>query len=257
VLRALVEAGVPVDRIGGTSMGASMAAGWALGWGVEGMLRMNRRVWVEIRPHKVLTLPVVSILGTRKAHACGRLMYGDAQVEDLWIPFFCVSSSLTRARQVVHRRGSLLWACTASASLPGIAAPVLVDGELLVDGALLNNVPADVMRAEGAGVVIAVEVSPEGEGAFSPPRVPTAWQALGDRWRGQRFPSIPEVMMRASMLHSIGRERDVAELANLFLHPPVDRFPMMDFSGLDALAEAGYEYAAPQVAAWLAAGGMH
>lgn len=251
LFRALTELGVPIDRVAGTSMGASMAAQWGQGWTPEKMLEMNRRMWIEMRPHKVLTLPVVSIVSTRKAMVCGRMMYGEVEVEDLWVPFFCVSSSLTRAAPVVHRTGSLLQACTASASLPGFAPPVLIDGELLVDGALLNNVPADIMRADGAGVVIASEVSPENERVFTCERVPTAWQALRDRWRGCRFPSIPEVMMRASMLHSIGRERDIAEMVDLFLHPPVDAFPMMDFEILDAVSAAGYEYARQAVAEWL------
>jgi predicted acylesterase/phospholipase RssA/CRP-like cAMP-binding protein len=252
ILKALTECGVPVDRIGGTSMGGSMGAQWAMGWTPEMMLERNRHMWIVMAPHKVLTLPIVSIVSTRKAQACGKALYGDYELEDLWIPYFCVSSSLTNAAPVVHRTGSLLDAVTATASLPGFAPPVLIKGELLVDGALLNNVPADVMRSDGAGVVIAAEVSPENEAVFTCDQVPTPWEALRQRWRGgRRFPSILEVMMRASMLHSIGRERDIANVVDLFLHPPVDNFPMMDFRILDAVAAEGERYTREVVTAWL------
>jgi predicted acylesterase/phospholipase RssA len=108
-----------------------------------------------------------------------------------------------------------------------------------------------VMRADGAGVVIAAEVSPESESVFTCQRVPTPWEAIRDRWHGVHFPSIPEVMMRATMLHSIGREREISTLVDFFLHPPVDEFPMMDFNILDAVSAAGYEYARGAVAEWL------
>jgi len=107
------------------------------------------------------------------------------------------------------------------------------------------------MRADGAGLVIAAEVSPESESVFTCQRVPTPWEAIRDRWRGVHFPSILEVMMRASMLHSIGREREIASLVDLFLHPPVDDFAMMDFTILDAVSKAGYEYTRETVAQWL------
>ena len=256
-LRALEEAGVPVDAIGGTSMGASIAAQHALGWSADRVVEINREVWVRIRPHKVYTLPVVSILGTRKSDACGRMMYGDVEIEDLWIPFFCISSNLTTAEMVVHRRGSLLRAATASASLPGVAQPVLESGQLLVDGALLNNLPTDVMRRLGCGTVVASEVSVEEDAAFTVERIPTAREVLSGRfWRGRpvRYPSIMEVVMRASMLHSISREREAVAAADLRLRPPVEPFGLMDFDRLEEIVAVGYEHARHAVREWVEAG---
>ena len=92
-----------------------------------------------------VTLPITSIF------ADGILVHdikdclGDARIEDLWIPFFCVSSNLTRAEVKTHTTGELWRAIRVSGGLPAVVPPVVFDGDLHVDGALLNNLPIDVM----------------------------------------------------------------------------------------------------------------
>ena len=247
ILRALEESGVPVDFIGGTSMGAALAAQYALGASPAEMEAINRRVWIEIRPHMRVTLPIISLVASTKARECGRMMYGEAEIEDLWIPFFCVSSDLTTARMVVHRSGPLIRAASASASLPVFAEPVVEDGRLLVDGALLNNLPADVMRSLGAGTVIACEVSVEDDETFVSDRIPSPWEVL----RGKaRFPSLGDVLMRAILLNSAARERSAIGEADLCLRPPVEGFGLMDFSRLPDLVKVGHDYAVEELSAW-------
>ncbi|HYH78497.1 MAG TPA: cyclic nucleotide-binding and patatin-like phospholipase domain-containing protein [Longimicrobium sp.] len=259
MLRALREAGVPVDMVGGTSMGASIAAQIAMGWSPEKIEEMNRRVWVKIRPHKMYTIPVISIISTRGSDRIGEMLYGDTEIEDLWTPFFCVSSNLSTAELMVHRKGSLLWAATASASLPGAAQPVLHEGNLLCDGALLNNLPTDVARRLGGGLVIAAEVSVEDDAQFLCDRIPRVGEILSDRFfrrRKIKFPSLMELALRASMLHSAHNERTALANADFALRPPIDQFAMMDFSVMDRVVEVGYEYARAEVAAWVARGAL-
>ena len=254
ILRALREAGVPIDMIGGTSMGASLAAQHAMGWTPEKIEEVNRQVWVEIAPHKELTLPILSIVGNRGSTRCGQMMYGDTLIEDLWIPFFCVSSNLSTATARVHRTGSLLWSVTASASIPGVAIPVLVDGELLVDGALLNNVPGDILRDLGCGRVIVSEVSVEQDQQFTCARVPTVWEVVRGKFSRKKqtkpFPSMLGILMRAAMLASARREKEIMKDADLVFHPPINQFALMDFESLHAIAQVGYEYASTELAAW-------
>jgi NTE family protein len=259
MLRALREAGVPIDLVAGTSMGASIAAQIAMGWSPERLEATNRRIWVRIRPHKVYTIPVISIIGTRKSDRVGRMLYGDTEIEDLWTPYFCVSSNLSTAEMMIHRRGSLLWACTASASLPGAAQPVLMDGQLLCDGALLNNLPADVARRMGCGVVIAAEVSVEEDAQFCCERIPRPMEIVRDRlFRRNRikFPSLMEVALRASMLTSARGERAAIADADFALRPPIEGFRLMDFDALEPLVKVGYEYAKTEIAAWVESGAL-
>jgi NTE family protein/lysophospholipid hydrolase len=259
MVRALREAGVPIDLVGGTSMGASIAAQVAMGWSAGHLVNVNRRVWVKIRPHKVYTLPLMSIIGTRKSDKVGEMLYGDTQIEDLWIPFYCVSSNLSTAEMMVHRRGSLLLAATASASLPAAAQPVLMNGQLLCDGALLNNLPADVARRLGCGFVIAAEVSVEEDAQFCCERIPRVGELLRDRLlrrRKIRFPSLMEVALRASLLHSTSRERAALDNADFTLRPPIDSFGLMDFDALEPLVAVGYAYAREEVAKWVESGAL-
>jgi predicted acylesterase/phospholipase RssA/CRP-like cAMP-binding protein len=255
VLRAMEEAGVPVDFIGGTSMGAAVAAQYALGVPPDELLAVNRRIYLEWRPHKQLTVPMVSLVDNRLAGVCGERVYGDSEIEDLWTPFFCITSNLTTAEMGVHRTGLLRKYVLASASIPVFAPPVLEGNHLLVDGALLNNLPADVMREQGVGVVIASEVSLEEDASFTADRVPTGWEMLRGRfWRPAAgplvFPGIMEVAMRASLLHSSWREKEALSQADFCLRPPIEPFALMAFEQMDEIAEVGYAYAREALAEW-------
>ena len=86
---------------------------------------------------------------------------GDWDIEDYWLPFFCVATNLTTGQPVVHSRGNSWRAIRSSVSIPGVLPPLPVDGALMVDGAVLNNLPVDVMREFNPyGKVIAVDVTP-------------------------------------------------------------------------------------------------
>ena len=254
VLRALAEAGVPIDYIGGTSMGAGVAAQYALGVAPNDLLAMNRQIYLEWRPQKQLTLPLISLVDNRLAGVCGERVYGDTEIEDLWTPYFAVTSNLTTAEMMVHRTGLLRKYVLASASIPVFAPPVLEGNHLLVDGALLNNLPADVMREQGVGVVIASEVSLEEDASFTADHVPTAWEVLRGRFRrvaGSRpFPGIMEMAMRSSLLHSSWREKEALAKADFCLRPPIEAFTLMGFEQMEEISEVGYVYAREALAGW-------
>jgi predicted acylesterase/phospholipase RssA len=255
IVRALREAGVPVDLVGGTSMGAAMAAQCAMEWPYEDMLRRNREGWVDLRAHKEYTLPILSILRGRKAAYMSELLYGDANIEDLWVRFFCISTNLTRAEARVHRSGPVRRATTASASLPGVVTPVVENGDLLVDGGVLNNVPADVMRAEGAGVVIVADVSGDEAMSVTCEAFPSPWQVLGGKLFRRPVPAVPhimEVLLRTTLLASIARAQVTRAEADYYLHPALEGVGLMEFEALERAAEMGYRYAADELAGWMA-----
>lgn len=260
ILRALRDANIPIDMVGGTSMGASMAAQFALGWTPEHILESNKHMWVTVRPHKRYTLPMVSFLSRKLADQCTQEMYGDVQIEDLWLRFFCVSSDLVSASAMVHQSGSLMMALTASAAVPGVTPPVWMDGRLLVDGAFLNNVPADVMRERGCGRVIAAEVTVEEDQNFTCERVPNPWELLGSKLPFSRavlkFPSMIELLLRASLLASSRRQTDAIRTADLVFHPPINEFGLLEFEAIEKLERVGYEHAVSQIETWRASGSI-
>jgi NTE family protein/lysophospholipid hydrolase len=250
VIRALEEAGIPIDRIGGTSMGAVIAALHARGHDWQTMAALNRWGWVELKVHKVLTLPLISLVSPVKAERMFARMYGDDRIEDLPIEFFCVSTNLTRTEVVVHREGDLRRAIKASMTLPGITPPIVgTSGDLLVDGGVLNNLPTDVMQRLGEGPVIAVDVSANHDLRADPSYTdsPSPWQFLAGllRRRAARraFPNILRLIHRSALLASDVYAKQAQGEVELYLDLPMDRFDMFAMEALDEIVAFGYEFA--------------
>jgi predicted acylesterase/phospholipase RssA len=183
---------------------------------------------------------------------------GHYQIEDLWLPYFAVATNLTRAEQVVSRRGGLFDAARASVSLPGIFPPCLQpSGDYLADGGLLNNVPVDVMRqVAGGGPLIAVDVSSQ-IGLEADPRIRTeisGWSLLA-RWlnpfsKRLRGPNIVSVLLRSTEVGSVADRNQMKPLADLYLELPNDDFGLMEFDALDPLALRGYERSIERLRSW-------
>ncbi|MGE5501235.1 MAG: patatin-like phospholipase family protein, partial [Ignavibacteriales bacterium] len=128
-IRALKEHGVPVDFIGGASMGAMIGAGLALGWDDAEMDRRMHEAFVDSSPIADIAIPpLLAMTGGRIVAQRLEEHFGDVQIEDLPLPFFCVSSNLTTGAYHLHRRGSLCRALRASIALPGVLPPMTEDG---------------------------------------------------------------------------------------------------------------------------------
>ncbi len=256
VLDAFKEAAISVDLIGGTSMGAVIAAEYALGWDADTMARQNRSIFGSWR--RDLTLPLLSFLGGRRSKARLAACIGDVQIEDLWIPYFCVSSNLSRARMQIHRTGLLRQGIRASASLPGVLPPVVSEGDLLVDGALLRNLPADVARdLSGGGTIVAVDVSADSDMQYGQPyddaisgwRI--AWNRLSPFAPRVAMPSMAAVLQRSAELASVAMQRDaLLRGIDLYVRVPVTEFGLLDFDRAPDIIAAGRRAARRALAGW-------
>ena len=253
VIRALEEAGVPIDVVGGTSIGAIMAALCARG--LDDAERV-RRVVAFARTGRRLVTPTLPLIAFSAGRRVDRILsehLTEVPIEDLPLRFFCVSASLTRAEAVVHERGPLWTAVRASLALPGIYPPVYADGDLLIDGAAVDNLPIDVMRRRvGAGHVVAVDVGSEVEPLAVAPYGPglSGWRVLGRRLNPftppHPVPGIAEILNRSTGLSQVRHRRAALddESVDLLLTPPGARLRSLDFKGGIALVESAYQYAA-------------
>lgn len=158
VVAALQEAGLHIDRYGGTSMGAFVSALFASGRSWQEVRDVLEREVARRRPFADYTLPRHSLIRGRRARRMFQRIFGETRTEELPLDWFGISADLLTAETLVHRRGLIRHAVAASMSLPGIAPPVPSEGRLLVDGGVLNNLPVDVMAATNEGPVVAVEV---------------------------------------------------------------------------------------------------
>jgi len=243
ILKALREAGVPFDHLGGTSMGAIIAAGVASEWSIEELTERVRTAFVNANPLSDYTFPLIALVRGKKVSTLLRENFGDVRIEELPKPFFCVSSDLTTGRIHEHRSGALWRALRASVALPGILPPVTHHGHLLVDGGVMNNLPVDVMRERESGPIIASDVTGEvdlqvrddkyGERPF--------WWLIAQRMRGT--PSIVSILMRSGTVGSEAQRRVVREQADYLFEPPLPDIGLRDWRSFDRAIAEGYEHA--------------
>jgi NTE family protein len=239
-LRALREAGVPIDFVGGASMGAVIAAGPALNWSQDELEARIRKAFVQSDPLSDITFPLLAMTRARKVDRLLEEAYGDIDLADLHRPFFAVSTNLTSGKLEVHRRGLMRRAMRASIAIPGILPPVVIDGQVLVDGAVLKNLPAEVMRGMNAGPVIGVDMS-EARGV-DPAMVehpPSIWRLIATgAWR--RGPPIVSILMRSATLTTDADLESSRAATDLLVQPTPDGLDIRDWKGFDPGVEAGY-----------------
>ncbi len=228
VIRALREAKVPIDFVGGVSIGAIIAAGVAVGWSDEEMRMRYRRSFVDTNPLNDYTFPWVALTRGRKVSRLLEREYGGTLIEDLHQPFFCVSANLTTGRALEHIRGGLSDALRASVAIPGVMPPMLRGEEVLVDGAAINNLPVDVMQAHAPGLVIGCDVGAE--------RL-----ALGKS--GKQRLNIVQILMHAGLINSASTAKAQRELADVLLKPPLGNIDLLNWQAFDRAIQAGYDYA--------------
>jgi predicted acylesterase/phospholipase RssA/CRP-like cAMP-binding protein len=258
-IRAMHELGIPIDMIGGVSMGSLVSAAYA--YDPEHFEETITRVESQLRGALFdITAPVVSIARGARFDKRLRGWFGaETRIEDLWMPYFCVSSNLTEANIVVHEAGKLWWAVRASGTLPGLTSPIVYEESLLFDGCLLDNLPMDVMRERlGNATVIAVDVVPPHDLKVQLPEVQSPsgwwllWKKLNPFANTVALPNIVAILHRAGELGSVyGRQKLIDQgIANRYIQPPVEHITITDFEGVAEARQIGYDYCKADLGAW-------
>ena len=240
VIRAMREKAIPIDFAGGSSMGAMIAACVAMGWDDAEIDWRIRKAFVDTNPLGDWTLPVVGMVRGKRVDARLKEHFGAAEIGELDLPFFCISTNLTDGAFRVHRSGLLRRALRASISLPGILPPVVDDGEVLVDGAVLNNFPCDVMRDFHRGTVVGCDVAraPQGLSAddFVEPKGFFGWVF---EHGFSNPPPIAGLLMRSATVNTDPNEG--RDLADILIVPQLENIELRDWRAYDSAVEAGYE----------------
>jgi len=240
-IKALHETGVPIDFIGGASMGAVVGAGVAMGWDDHEIDWRLRKAFVDTSPVDDLAFPMVALIQGEKVRERLKEHFGEQLIEDMWLPFFCISSNLTSGAYQIHRRGKLRHALRASIAIPGLLPPVTQDNNVLVDGAVMKNFPTDVMRSMHLGPIIGVDVT-RGRSInaadVEPPASFWRWMWSGE-WR--QGPPIVSLLLRAATV-STGREITASrEASDVLVLPAIDNIEIRDWKAFDPCVEAGHE----------------
>lgn len=256
VLRALEEAGVGYDMVAGTSIGAVMAAFAGMDLPALEMIAAARRAFRENPTGDYNLMPLISLISGKRLRriidsavvdSCGQHI----DIEDLWKSYFCVTSNYSAAREAVHQRGPLARSIRASVSIPGALPPVLLGGQLHIDGGAFNNFPTDVMHRRGAARIIGVDLLCDRELRYDFDEVPGALELMRDWLRGRarryRLPSLTSLLLDTSLLYSHARQQQSQALVDLHFAPGVSRFGLLDWSKFDRIVEVGYRCGVEQL----------
>ncbi|XP_039658326.1 patatin-like phospholipase domain-containing protein 7 [Perca fluviatilis] len=266
ILRALNEAGIPVDMVGGTSIGSLMGALYAEEKSNSHM-RVRAREWSMgmtsyFKKILDLTYPVTSMFSGASFNSSISSVFKGKQIEDLWLPYFNITTDITASSMRVHTDGSLWRYVRASMSLSGYLPPLCdpKDGHLLMDGGYINNLPADVARSMGAKVVIAIDVGSRDE---------TNLTNYGDSLNGwwllwKRFNPLAEKVKVLNMAEIQTRLAYVCCVRQLelvkdsdyceYIRPPIDRYGTLEFGKFDEIAEVGYQHGKTLFDVWQRSG---
>lgn len=254
VYKALLELGITIDWVGGASIGSIFGSPVASDWAYDKAFRIARHSFVKIKPFSDYTLPLAGLIrGRRMEREIQK--HQDFQIEDMPIPFFCISSILDTGELKIHEQGWLAGALRASASLPGVLPPAVVNKRLVIDGAVLNSLPVDIMLQKPVGQIIAVDLSSYKSYEVDYESIPSPWAILTGRllpfFRKYRVPSLATTILKATEIGTQIQVRASGKQADLLLRPPVRKFGLTDVKAFEEIVEAGYLYAHSELEKWL------
>ncbi|XP_050522719.1 neuropathy target esterase sws-like [Daktulosphaira vitifoliae] len=252
MIKAIKEAGVPIDMVGGVSIGAFMGAILCSENDVEEMIRKSR-LWAKTMTYwwrflMDLTYPLTSLFTGRYFNFTLMSIFGDTQIEDLWLPYFTVTADITASEMRIHTHGSLWRYVRSSMSqswyLPPLCDPI--DGHLLLDGGYINNLPADVMRSLGAKYILAIDVGAQDNVNFTNYKDSLQgfwllWKKINPFSKPIKVPSIADIHSRLAYVSCV-RQLEVVKNSDYcqYIRPPIDKYTTLQFASFDEIKDVGY-----------------
>ena len=252
VIKALEEAGIPIDIIGGTSIGSFIGALYARDADVVPMYgrakKFSGRMGSMWRFALDLTYPTVSYTTGHEFNRGIFKTFGDSQIEDFWLEFYCNTTNISRSRIEYHSSGYVWRYVRASMSLAGLIPPICDEGSMLLDGGYIDNLTVEHMKSLGADVIFAVDV-----GSIDDTTPQEFGDSLSGFWsvlnRWNPFSSLPnpptlsEIQARLAYVSSIDNlERAKNMTGCLYMRPPIDPYGTLDFGKFDEIYQVGYTY---------------
>lgn len=225
VIKVLVENGIPIDYIAGSSMGSLVACFYGAGLEMDRLYKIStafkRKYYLDF------TIPKMGFISGKRVKELIRVFTKGKRLEELMIPVSVVATDLMTGEKVVFTEGSIADAVRASISIPGVFVPEKLNGRLLVDGGVVDRVPVSVVKKMGADLVIAVDVS----------RVKT----------NAEITTIYDVIMQSLdiMQMELMENRQIA--SDVMIRPRAEMYSSRAFTNIDELILLGEEEARKQI----------
>lgn len=252
IIRALEEAGIPIDIVGGTSIGSFIGALYA--WDADVVPMYGRakkfagRMGSMWRFALDLTYPSASYTTGHEFNRGIFKTFGNSQIEDFWLEFYCNTTNISKSRSEIHTSGYVWRYVRASMSLAGLLPPMCDNGSMLLDGGYIDNLTVAHMKSLGADVIFAVDVGSLDEDtpqAFGDSL--SGFWATWNRWNPfSSYPNPPtlnEIQSRLAYVSSIDAlERAKNTPGCRYMRPPIDPYGTLDFAKFDEIYQVGYQY---------------
>jgi NTE family protein len=246
VIKAFSEAGIPIDLVAGTSMGALVAASVALdhppGQMMEIFLHAFRR-----NPVADYTIPIIALARGRRMRQILIEACGEALIENTWKNFFCVSVNLSSGEAMTHKEGLLWRALRASVAIPGVVPPMVAGGELFVDGGIMNNFPTQLMSSLLRGPVVGVEVATDYKLEAQVDDIEQKSLLWLLRRGRKETPNIVRILMRSVTINGDLERAANRVAADVLIQPQLGSIDFLSFREFDRAVELGYQAAAGAV----------
>lgn len=258
VYKALDEAGMEVDFVGGTSIGGVMAAYISFGHSADSLISYARKAFAGNPTGDLSFIPLISLVKGQRlratiARAVMDAVGGEPDVVDSWRTFYCVAANYSSAREMVITRGRVDRAVRASVSIPVALPPVVWQGELLVDGGVFNNFPTDIMARMGARRIIGVDLARKNARKYEFEEIPGTWSLLWDRLRPRKkqkykLPGLGALLMGTTILYSESRRDQAGKSVDIYLNPELAGIGLLDWKAFDRIVNIGYLHAKDVIA---------
>ncbi|KAL7662494.1 Lysophospholipase NTE1 [[Candida] zeylanoides] len=264
VVAALEKHGIPVDLIGGTSIGSFVGGLYAKDYNsvsIYGRAKVfSTRVSSLWRSILDLTYPVTSYITGYEFNRGIWKTFGFSEIEDFWLRYFCNSTNITNSTMDIHEKGYSWRFIRASMSLAGLLPPIAYDGCMLLDGGYLDNLPVMEMKRKGAKYIIAVDVgSVDDRTPMNYGDTLSGFWVLFNRWNPfSTHPNVPNMMdiqLRLAYVASV-KALEIAKKTPgvIYLRPPIDNYATLDFAKFDEIYHVGMNYADELFGKWEAQG---
>ncbi|ODQ66306.1 patatin-domain-containing protein [Nadsonia fulvescens var. elongata DSM 6958] len=253
VIKALEDFGIPIDIVGGTSIGSFVGGLYARDYDLVQIYGRAKRfsgrmasIWRMICD---LTYPATSYTTGHEFNRGIWKSFGDSRIEDFWLKYYNNTTNITHSRMEVHTSGYAWRYIRASMSLAGLLPPMVDnDGSMLLDGGYMDNLTVEEMKSQGASVIISVDVGSIDETTpMSYGDSLSGLWVLFNRWnffsRQPNIPSLAEIQARLAYVSSVGalnRAKDSPGV--MYLRPPIDDYATLDFGKFDEIYTVGAQY---------------
>jgi NTE family protein len=260
VIRALQEANIPIDYIGGSSMGGLVGGLFAREVDYQTMTEMLTKELTKFQRRLDYTLPITALIrGKLLDKLLSSAVGSKTRIENLWQKYFCVSTNISTNELHVYEQGLLWKAIRASLSLPGILPAVFDEKkQVFVDGGILNNLPVDVMLDKiNNGKILASSLKSRKE----PPSTLSYEEYTSSGWhllfkyfllpklrknhldKKTNFITIASIIQNSMLIGSDNHQQSMIKRADYDITMDLSNFSVISFAPIQEIIDSGYRQA--------------